>query len=57
MQHDPAEFILEYRGSIYTGLAELDGMETFALLNLLYLIQTLVYHKSEIVALHFSNQQ
>lgn len=47
MQHDPAEFILgvKERGSIYTGLAELDGMETFALLNLLYLIQTLVYHK------------
>ena len=47
MQHDPAEFILEVkeRGSIYMGLAELDGMETFALLNLLCLIQTLVYHK------------
>ena len=47
MQHDPAEFILgvKKRGSIYMGPAELDGMETFALLNLLYLIQTLVYHK------------
>lgn len=42
MQHDPAEFILgvKERGSIY-----MDGMETFALFNLLYLTQTLVYHK------------
>ena len=47
MQHDPAEFILgvKKRGSIYMGLAELDAMETFALFTLLYLIQTLVYHK------------
>lgn len=47
MQHDPVEFILgmKERGYVYVGLAELGGMETFALLNLLLLVQTFVYHK------------
>lgn len=60
MQHDPAEFIcgVKERGSIYTGLAG-TGWNGNILLCSTFCISSkhLYIIKSEIVALHFSNQQ
>lgn len=46
---------MKERGYVYVDLAELGGMETFALLNLLQLVQTFVYHR--VRNTDFSEQQ